>query len=831
MTPEQIQRAGTEAIEMAKNGHDSASITNFLIEKYSVEPQNAFSVAVLAVKQHAPAQTSVDITPIAATVHVEPKAEFIDPLPEVPAFLKNIYNWIRWRLETGDNGKPTKVPYRIDGRKAASTRQEDWADYRSAVTGAVISNTQGIGFVVNGGIVGFDLDGCRDPKTGDLASWAQNIVDALDSYTEITPSQTGVRVWVRGTLPGIDKVFNLDPAVGFGDKVKIEVFTDERYFTVTGQSFFDEPGDVEERDLTEVYQLCHDIRSQHPAPTKSKSASVTASNAKQSVPVVQTGFFSTDKLSVLMKGVIQSTDPFVIDDGCGNSVTYSSHSEADMALATVLALEYGSKPELIDAEFRKSPLYREKWNRDDYRDKTIAMAIKSAEESKSKTSGQMSIVTQTPAQSAMETAATASATALAAAPITVPYSEEIIPAFDPTVITGIYKKIVDLVCRGTTIPPQFAFLAAKVFMGAKMAGKVTFENLADNSCYYGAAIAETGTGKGLAWKLLMENLFNAKGILDCGVEIIDSADSGAGLRDTFLELPDGRPLICYIDEVTSLGHKGSDKKQPEIVDAIIEMANKTTVSRTLAAKKNQKAHRSKNDAHLSLYMCGQNGEVFMSSFAGRTKLGLYDRFYPEYSEPVEAGDLPDVHPGEAYRLLEEINKLKFSGRMTMTPETKQKLNDYWKSQPEKVRKKPRFKTYLTLDMYMAAFGRGQMVAEPEDLGVAIKIFERQLIIRNVHFTEEAPDKIGIYESKLKIMTELMRRQLNTGEPIVVVAKSLRDFQTATRAYANNELHIFNIAWNNWKGLMASVKVKAENGHFYDKFVPMPNENETWAPPQ
>src|SRR5260370_34514392 len=48
-----------------------------------------------------------------------PEAEFIDPLPEVPTFLKTIPNWIRWRLETGDNGKPTKVPYRVDGRKAA----------------------------------------------------------------------------------------------------------------------------------------------------------------------------------------------------------------------------------------------------------------------------------------------------------------------------------------------------------------------------------------------------------------------------------------------------------------------------------------------------------------------------------------------------------------------------------------------------------------------------------------------------------------------------------------------------------------------------------------
>src|SRR6266481_1074584 len=126
-------------------------------------------------------------------------ATFVDPLPDVPAFLKTAPNWIRWKLETV-NGKPTKVPYRVDGRKAASTRPEDWADYETAVTGAVINSEQGIGFVVDGGIIGFDFDNCRDPKTGEVKPWALDIINALDAYTEITPSQTGLRVWVQGEM-------------------------------------------------------------------------------------------------------------------------------------------------------------------------------------------------------------------------------------------------------------------------------------------------------------------------------------------------------------------------------------------------------------------------------------------------------------------------------------------------------------------------------------------------------------------------------------------------------------------------------------------------------
>jgi primase-polymerase (primpol)-like protein len=238
---------------------------------------------------------------------------FVDPLPDVPAFLKNIPNWIRWKLEVV-NGKPTKVPYRVDGRKAASTRPEDWVDYETAVTGRTINREQGVGFVVDGGVVGFDLDGCRNPETGEITRWAKDVIETLDAYTEITPSQTGVRVWVRGTLPGNDKVFNLDPAVGFGDKVKIEVFTDSRYFTVTGDAIgdtiFNQVGDVEERNLAEVYQLLHDIRAKHPAP---KAAPSSSGKSSPTVQIEKLGNLGTSKYDIFMRGTITSREPFVID--------------------------------------------------------------------------------------------------------------------------------------------------------------------------------------------------------------------------------------------------------------------------------------------------------------------------------------------------------------------------------------------------------------------------------------------------------------------------------------------------------------------------------------
>src|SRR5207249_12065232 len=54
---------------------------------------------------------------------------------------------------------------------------------------------------------------------------------------------------------------------------------------------------------------------------------------------------------------------------------YTSQSEADQALCDILAWWTQSDAVRIDRLFRTSKLYREKWNRSDYRDRTIKQAI------------------------------------------------------------------------------------------------------------------------------------------------------------------------------------------------------------------------------------------------------------------------------------------------------------------------------------------------------------------------------------------------------------------------------------------------------------------------
>ena len=78
--------------------------------------------------------------------------------------------------------------------------------------------------MLGGGYAGVDLDACRDPETGAMTAEAHAMILALSSYTEISPSGTGVHILLRGRLlPGRRR------------QGHVEIYADGRYFTVTGQ--------------------------------------------------------------------------------------------------------------------------------------------------------------------------------------------------------------------------------------------------------------------------------------------------------------------------------------------------------------------------------------------------------------------------------------------------------------------------------------------------------------------------------------------------------------------------------------------------------------------
>jgi primase-polymerase (primpol)-like protein len=163
---------------------------------------------------------------------IEPK------FSEVPELLQNINQWVLWKIVVR-GGKETKIPWSVFDQPASSTDPATWSTFESVVMRYQRGYHAGIGFVFerNDGLAGIDLDSCRNPETGEIAGWAQQWIDkSEDAYAEVSPSETGVKIWIKADMH-LEKGRNIkideQPLVP-GKKPGIEIYTHGRYFAVTG---------------------------------------------------------------------------------------------------------------------------------------------------------------------------------------------------------------------------------------------------------------------------------------------------------------------------------------------------------------------------------------------------------------------------------------------------------------------------------------------------------------------------------------------------------------------------------------------------------------------
>ncbi|MGA3207540.1 MAG: phage/plasmid primase, P4 family [Syntrophales bacterium] len=280
----------------------------------------------------------------------------------VPAILKDVPQWLCWRKELRD-GKETKVPYQVNGQYAKTNDAATWTDYKTAElalnNGAVFD---GIGFVLTqqDPFVGIDLDHCRCPAFVDvILPWAREIIGGISSYTEASPSGHGIRIFVKNvTLPPKGR-----------KKGDIEIYESGRYLTVTGHRIQGTPPDIQERTdaVLALHRKIFDDKGLDKTPEVMTRFCESIEARLQQAFASKTG----DKIKPLYEGVW--TD-------------YPSQSEADLALCSHLAFWLNNDPALIDAAFRSSGLFREKWNRKHFSDgqtygqATIVRAIESTGE-------------------------------------------------------------------------------------------------------------------------------------------------------------------------------------------------------------------------------------------------------------------------------------------------------------------------------------------------------------------------------------------------------------------------------------------------------------------
>ena len=177
------------------------------------------------------------------------------------ATLATALRWVAWQTQDRSDGKPTKVPHSPAGTLAKADDPSTWGTRSDAETRAArLPKPYGLGGVgielgdLGTGLAvgGVDLDACRAPD-GTLAPWAGAVVDRFASYTEISPSNTGAKVFFTykaGDLPALQKAMGTKTGKKWANPAKgdhppaLELYLTGRYFAVTDRPLPNAPANL-----------------------------------------------------------------------------------------------------------------------------------------------------------------------------------------------------------------------------------------------------------------------------------------------------------------------------------------------------------------------------------------------------------------------------------------------------------------------------------------------------------------------------------------------------------------------------------------------------------
>lgn len=270
----------------------------------------------------------------------------------LPQELKEKAHFCLWRKEVRGSSF-TKVPYQPNSIHANAADKSTFVHFETAAANA--ERFDGIGMGVFDGYCAVDIDHCI--PYGALSAMAQDIVDTMDSYTEYSPSGTGVRIIFKVRNPRYDKQRFYINNRSVGLEVYVSGYTN-KFVTLTGNVICSRGVEYRDDALMEVLEK-YMVKSE----STNISRPVPGSYLDDDSVIEKTAFSAQgEKFSALWNGEIP-------DD--------KSRSEADLALCSILAFWCGGDEEQMDRLFRRSGLMRDKWERNDYRTATLHRAVSS----------------------------------------------------------------------------------------------------------------------------------------------------------------------------------------------------------------------------------------------------------------------------------------------------------------------------------------------------------------------------------------------------------------------------------------------------------------------
>lgn len=289
--------------------------------------------------------------------------------------LSSHFHWLVYKKESVTKGKNkggiTKVPYQPNGYKARPTDSKTWTTYDNAKAAMETGKFDGIGYALTAdeGYICIDLDHCVNPETGEIDPWALEILDIVEeaggTYSESSPSGTGIHLWGRGKLP--DNKGGIHQTMKNGHK--IEMYTNAHYMTVT-----DKP--MNDTALNDIQPAIDKILTM----LKKPPAESGEGKAGTSTPAPVLNLSDTDIITKIRDSTQGPKFHSLYD--LGDVSTYGDdQSSADQALLDMLAFWTGKNAEQMKRIFLSSKLAealsRKVGHEDDYLNRSIKTAIES----------------------------------------------------------------------------------------------------------------------------------------------------------------------------------------------------------------------------------------------------------------------------------------------------------------------------------------------------------------------------------------------------------------------------------------------------------------------
>lgn len=264
----------------------------------------------------------------------------------IPEIMRELNHWVLWTKD--------KAPHQISGKLARSNDPNTWSNFSNVLKCYDSKQYQGIGFMFTGsGITGIDIDHCIED--GRLSTLAEEIIDICNSYTEKSPSGKGIHIYMQGVVPK-------------GIKKEIEMYSEGRYFTVTGDKLNDLNVESRQIVLDQLYKKYS---------RESFTGTMTYPKIRRRL---EPGLSDDEILQRAFNNKRNGSKIKALYDGDMNGYG-NDHSAADLALCGYLAPWLDRDFDRINRAITNSGLYRDKWDRPDYKLRTISRAIAGCDQS------------------------------------------------------------------------------------------------------------------------------------------------------------------------------------------------------------------------------------------------------------------------------------------------------------------------------------------------------------------------------------------------------------------------------------------------------------------